>query len=62
MKPTDAIIRITATYVCGSHLSPYWGVNRLAEPTFLHCLTGLTRDEARRIAANITQTFLAPNL
>ena len=22
----------------------------------------LTRDEARRIAANITQTFLAPNL
>jgi threonine dehydrogenase-like Zn-dependent dehydrogenase len=23
MKPTDAIIRITATYVCGSHLWPY---------------------------------------
>jgi threonine dehydrogenase-like Zn-dependent dehydrogenase len=27
MKPTDAIIRITATYVCGSHLWPYRGIN-----------------------------------
>jgi threonine dehydrogenase-like Zn-dependent dehydrogenase len=25
MKPTDAIIRITATYVCGSHLWPLQG-------------------------------------
>ena len=43
MKPTDAIIRITATYVCGSHLWPYRGINRVAEPTFLHCLTGGAR-------------------
>jgi threonine dehydrogenase-like Zn-dependent dehydrogenase len=34
MKPTDAIIRITATCVCGSHLWPYRGINRVAEPTF----------------------------
>ena len=39
-KPTDAIIRITATDVCGSHLWPYRGINRVAEPTFLHCLNG----------------------
>ena len=38
-----AIIRITATYVCGSHLWPYRGINRVAEPTFLHCLTGGAR-------------------
>jgi hypothetical protein len=43
MKPTDAIMRITATYVCGSHLWPYRGINRVAEPTFLHCLTGGAR-------------------
>ena len=44
MKPTDAIIRITATYVCGRTCGR--GINRVAEPTFLHCLTG----GARRLA------------
>lgn len=33
VKPTDAIIRITATCVCGSDLWPYRGINRVAEPT-----------------------------
>jgi hypothetical protein len=37
------LIRIPATYVCGSHLWPYRGISRVAEPTFLHCLTGGAR-------------------
>ena len=31
MKPTDAIIRITATCVCGSDLWPYRGINHVIE-------------------------------
>src|SRR5216683_5798387 len=33
MKPTDAIIRIYATCVCGSDLWPYRGVQPIAQPT-----------------------------
>ena len=32
-KPTDAVIRIAATCVCGSDLWPYRGLNRITEPT-----------------------------
>src|SRR5438132_13178140 len=32
IKPTDAIIRISATCVCGSDLWPYRGVNPVTEP------------------------------
>src|SRR5881398_2953870 len=32
-KPTDAIIRISATCVCGSDLWPYRGVNPIPQPT-----------------------------
>src|SRR2546422_2113637 len=33
IKPTDAIIRISATCVCGSDLWPYRGVQPIAQPT-----------------------------
>src|ERR1700704_3988870 len=33
LKPTDAIIRMSATCVCGSDLWPYRGVNPIPEPT-----------------------------
>ncbi len=33
VKPTDAIIRISATCICGSDLWPYRGVNKITEPT-----------------------------
>src|SRR5467141_5179829 len=33
MKPTDAIIRISATCVCGSDLWPYRGIQPIAQPT-----------------------------
>ncbi|MGY1802505.1 zinc-dependent alcohol dehydrogenase family protein [Blastococcus sp. SYSU D00922] len=32
-EPTDAIIRLSATCVCGSDLWPYRGVNEVSEPT-----------------------------
>src|SRR5882724_13042808 len=33
IKPTDAVIRISATCVCGSDLWPYRGINPVNEPT-----------------------------
>jgi threonine dehydrogenase-like Zn-dependent dehydrogenase len=33
MKPTDAIIRISATCVCGSDLWPYRGIQAIPQPT-----------------------------
>jgi threonine dehydrogenase-like Zn-dependent dehydrogenase len=33
IKPTDAIIRISATCVCGSDLWPYRGISKVTEPT-----------------------------
>jgi threonine dehydrogenase-like Zn-dependent dehydrogenase len=33
IKPTDAIIRISATCVCGSDLWPYRGINPVSQPT-----------------------------
>jgi threonine dehydrogenase-like Zn-dependent dehydrogenase len=32
VKPTDAIIKISATCVCGSDLWPYRGLDQLKEP------------------------------
>ncbi len=32
-EPTDAIIRLSATCVCGSDLWPYRGINEVTEPT-----------------------------
>ena len=32
-KPTDAIIRISATCVCGSDLWPYRGIQKIDQPT-----------------------------
>src|SRR5215470_13003620 len=33
IKPTDAIIRTSATCVCGSDLWPYRGINAIPQPT-----------------------------
>ena len=33
MKPTDAVIRMSATCVCGSDLWSYRGINKVTEPT-----------------------------
>jgi threonine dehydrogenase-like Zn-dependent dehydrogenase len=33
IKPSDAVIRISATCVCGSDLWPYRGINAVTQPT-----------------------------
>jgi threonine dehydrogenase-like Zn-dependent dehydrogenase len=33
VRPTDALVRVTAACVCGSDLWPYRGVNEVSEPT-----------------------------
>jgi threonine dehydrogenase-like Zn-dependent dehydrogenase len=33
IHPTDAILRLSATCVCGSDLWPYRGINPIAQPT-----------------------------
>lgn len=33
LAPTDAIVRLSATCVCGSDLWPYRGVQGVSEPT-----------------------------
>ncbi len=33
IKPTDAVIRVSATCVCGSDLWPFRGINKVAQPT-----------------------------
>ncbi len=44
-KPTDAIIRIAATCVCGSDLWPYRGINRITAPTPMgHEYCGIVED------------------
>src|SRR5512138_2400797 len=33
LKPTDAILRLSVTCVCGSDLWPYRGIRKITEPT-----------------------------
>ena len=45
VKPTDVIIRITATCVCGSDLWPYRGIQSIARPTPMgHEYCGIVED------------------
>ncbi len=45
VKPTDVIIRITATCVCGSDLWPYRGIQPIAQPTpMCHEYCGIVED------------------
>jgi len=44
VEPTDAVIRISATRVCGSDLWSYRGINPIAAPTpFVHEYCGMLR-------------------
>lgn len=49
-EPTDAIIRIAATCVCGSDLWPYRGLNPTAQPTPMgHEYCGIVEDVGRSV-------------
>ena len=48
IKPTDAIIRMSATCVCGSDLWPYRGFNPTAEPSPMgHEYCGIVEEVGR---------------
>jgi threonine dehydrogenase-like Zn-dependent dehydrogenase len=50
VEPTDAIIRIAATCVCGSDLWPYRGINRTDEPTPMgHEYCGIVEEVGRDV-------------
>src|SRR6267143_2927338 len=50
MKPTDAIIRISATCVCGSDLWPYRGIQPIAQPTPMgHEYCGIVEEVGRAV-------------
>ncbi len=51
VQPTDAILRISATCVCGSDLWPYRGINRITQPvTMGHEYCGIVEEVGRDVA------------
>src|SRR5438128_5416425 len=52
IKPTDAIIRMSATCVCGSDLWPYRGINPVPEPTPMgHEYCGIVEEVGSEVAS-----------
>ena len=52
IEPTDAIIRISATCVCGSDLWPYRGISRFPEPTPMgHEYCGIVEEVGRAVTS-----------
>src|SRR5436853_4239692 len=52
IKPTDAIIRVSATCVCGSDLWPYRGINPISEPTPMgHEYCGIVEEVGRAVTS-----------
>jgi threonine dehydrogenase-like Zn-dependent dehydrogenase len=52
IAPTDAIIGISATCVCGSDLWPYRGINPVAEPAPMgHEYCGIVKDVGRAVTS-----------
>jgi len=52
VEPTDAIIKVTATCVCGSDLWSYRGIQPVAEPTpFGHEYCGVVEEVGRAVTA-----------
>src|SRR5438552_17660628 len=51
-EPTDAIIRLAATCICGSDLWPYRGANPITEPTPMgHEYCGIVEDIGRGVTS-----------
>jgi threonine dehydrogenase-like Zn-dependent dehydrogenase len=51
-KPTDAIIKVSATCVCGSDLWPYRGINKIAQPTPMgHEYCGVVEEVGRAVTS-----------
>jgi threonine dehydrogenase-like Zn-dependent dehydrogenase len=51
-KPTDAIVRVAATCICGSDLWPYRGISPFPEPTPMgHEYCGIVEDVGRSVTS-----------
>ena len=49
VEPTDAIVRTSATCVCGSDLWPYRGLNPITvQPRWVMSIAGLSRKSGER--------------
>ena len=49
-KPTDAILRLSATCICGSDLWPYRGIQRIGQPTPMgHEYCGIVEEVGRNV-------------
>src|SRR5437667_1701544 len=49
-KPTDAIVRLSATCICGSDLWPYRGIQPVAQPTPMgHEYCGIVEEVGREV-------------
>src|SRR6266576_2331998 len=52
IKPTDAVMRISATCVCGSDLWPYRGIQSIAQPTPMgHEYCGIVEEVGRAVTS-----------
>src|SRR2546422_8995735 len=50
LKATDAIIRLSATCICGSDLWPYRGADPMDEPTPMgHEYVGIVEEDGREV-------------
>src|SRR6266481_3873766 len=59
IKPTDAIIRMSATCVCGSDLWPYRGINPTTEPTPMgHEYCGIVEEVGRAVTSSKPGQFV----
>ena len=52
VEPTDAVIRLSATCICGSDLWPYRGLNAVGEPSPMgHEYCGIVEDVGRTVTS-----------
>src|SRR6187401_3500761 len=52
MVPTDAVIRLSATCICGSDLWPYRGANQITAPTPMgHEYCGIVEEVGRAVTS-----------
>src|SRR5947209_17478680 len=59
IQPTDAIIRLSATCICGSDLWPYRGIQSIAQPTPMgHEYCGIVEDVGRDVRNIKTGQFV----
>ena len=59
IEPTDAIIRLSATCICGSDLWPYRGVDPVQEPTPIgHEYVGIVEEVGSDVTTIITGQFV----